>query len=141
MSGNLSVGPLPPLISHTSVPLHLPSPPQQATGPAPDGTAFQSLLAGSPAPAFAAEASPCINRAGLTRMAGLAPAASSLPVAPGPQAAGRTLAAADVSMAAWPAPPSGAAFAQAASAVQVDAIQPVAHVGLAASQRLLPSFP
>lgn len=140
MSGSISVGPLPPLAPHTSVPLHLPSP-QQAGGPVPDGTAFQSLVTGSPAPAHAGAPSPCIDRTGLTRVAGLAPAASGLPVAPGPQAAGRTLAAADVSMAAWPAPLSGPACAGAASAVQVDAIRPAAHAGLAASRRLLPSFP
>ncbi len=141
MSGSLSIGPLPPVVSHTSVPLHLPSALPQAVGPGPEGTAFQSLMAGSPAPALAPAPSPCTDRTGLTRMARLAPAASGLPVAPGPQAAGRTLAAADVSMAAWPAPASGAVSTGVASAAQVDAIRPVAHAGLAASHRLLPSFP
>lgn len=139
MSGSLSVGPPSALVSHTSVPRHLPLP--LAQGPGPDGTASQSLMAGSPAPALAAAPSCDIDQAGLTRMAELAPAARGLPVAPGPQAAGRTLAAADISMAAWPAPTSGALSAGAASALQVGAIRPQAHAGFAAAQRLPPAFP
>lgn len=141
MSGSISVGPLPPLVSHTSVPLHLPAQPSQPAGLAVDGTAFQALMAGSPAPAAPGVPSPCLDPTGLTRMAGLVPAARRLPVTPGPQAAGRILAAADVSMAGWPPPAAGAASAAAASAPQVDAVRPAAGGGLEASRRLLASLP
>ncbi len=141
MSGSISVSSLQPLVQHTSVPMQLPSSVSPVTGPTPGGTAFQGLLAGSPAPSVAVAPSPCIDGGALTRMAGLAPAASDLPVAAGPQAAGRTLAVADLSMAAWPASPAGAASASAASAVQVDAVRPVGHAAFAGTSRLLPFFP
>lgn len=140
MSGSFPVGPLAPLVSHTATPLHLPAQPVHATRPQPDGALFQSLVAGSPAPTPAAAASPCVDGHSPSRMAGLAPAARGLPVPPGPQAAGRTLAIADLSMAAWPAPASAPVSAAAASAVQVDAVQPVAHAAFSAARRLQPSF-
>jgi hypothetical protein len=141
MSGSISVGPLAPLVSHTTTPLHLPAQPVHARGPGPNGATFRSLLAGSPAPAAAAAPSPCVDAFGPSRVAGLAPAARALPVAPGPQATGRTLASADLSMAAWTAPSAGPMSAVAASAVQVDAVQPVAHASFPAARRLQSSFP
>ncbi|MFY8103892.1 MAG: hypothetical protein ACOVK6_07285 [Ramlibacter sp.] len=141
MSGSISVGPLAPLVSHTAVPLHTPVHPPDTAGPGPDGTAFRSLLAGSPAPTVTASPSPCLDGSGCSRMAELAPTASGLPVAPGPQAAGRTLAVTDVSMAGWSASSSGATAATAASAAQVDAVRPVAHAAFSATSRLLTAFP
>ncbi|MEY4652096.1 MAG: hypothetical protein RI884_677 [Pseudomonadota bacterium] len=140
MSGSLPIAPLPPLVSHTSVPLHLPTRPAPSAAPVPGGTAFQSLMAGAPAPALVTAPSLCMNPSGQVHAAALAPVASRLPVAPGPQATGRTLAAADLSMAAWPAPVAGGFAGIAALASQVEAVRPVSHAGLAATQRLLPSF-
>lgn len=141
MSGSISVGPLAPLVSHTTTPLHLPAQPVHARGPGPNGAAFRSLLAGSPAPAAAAAASPCVDAFGPSRVAALAPAARGLPIAPGPRAIGRTLASADLSMAAWPALASGPGSAVAASPVQIDAVRPVAPAVFSATCRLQPSFP
>ncbi|MEY4712962.1 MAG: hypothetical protein RIS88_2412 [Pseudomonadota bacterium] len=140
MSGSISVGPLPPLVPSTSVPLHPPLRPPLGAAPAPDGTAFQSLLAGSPAPVVAASPSPCLDPGGPARMAGLVPTASRLPVAPGAQAIGRILAGADLSMAAWPAPAQGGVSVVAASAATMEAVRPVAPAGMAATHRLLSSF-
>lgn len=140
MSGSIPVGPLSPLVSSTSVPLNPPLRPPQVTAPAPDGTAFQSLMAGSPAPTAGATPTPRLDPCGPARMAGLVPTASRLPVAPGPQAAGRILAGADLSIAAWPAPAQGGVSGVAASAAPVDAVRSVAPAGMAATHRLLSSF-
>ena len=144
MSGSIPVGPLPPLVSSTSVPLQSPMRLPVGGTSAPDGAAFRSLLASSPAPVAAATPTPCIDPAGPARMADLVPTARRLPVTPGPQAVGRILAGADVSMAAWPAPALGAASSAAsgaaASAGQVEAVHPVGQVGLSAARRLMSSL-
>jgi hypothetical protein len=118
MSGNLPIG--------ASSPLPFSSPAYRTGTSAPvSARSFASVLAGAPSPAPA----PGASAGGLhdvARTQPLIPLAIRLPVAAGEQFAGRSLAAADVSVAGWPAVTERVAMpvATAATLEQVDSIRP-----------------
>ncbi len=94
MNGHLPVGTV------SSLPLSAPA--HSAGSAAPASTrSFASVLAGSPAPGPRSGA-PTEFLPGAARTQPLIPLATCLPVAAGEQFAGRSLAAADLSVAGWP---------------------------------------
>lgn len=138
MSGS-SLGVGPPLASMSHTAPALGATPHSRVQPAAQA-AFEATLAGSPAPVASAAPAAWLDENAASRMASLAPHASQLPVASGPQWSGHTLATTDVSMAGWSTTAPQAASRTAATSDQAAAIVPVTSVSLSRANAHLSSF-